>query len=90
MPGEYFKSNFGFNYCCNVANVIWLQIWQFGFILCHIVTIAKITVMIFEIDMKNNATLTEEFVSDLFFVASGGKFKLRRQDKQSSHTSKYD
>ena len=31
--------------------------------------------MIFEIDMKNNATLTEEFVSDLFFIASGGKFK---------------
>ena len=28
--------------------------------------------MIFRIDRR---TLTEEFVSDLFFIASGGKFK---------------
>ena len=40
-------------------------------VLYYVTIAAKITITIFKIDSR---TLTEDFKSDLFFIASGGKF----------------
>ena len=47
-----------------------MTIWFYIMSHCH--NCCKVTIMIFRLDRR---TLTEEFVSDLFFIASGGKFK---------------